>query len=194
MTTLYLDQKDIELQTEGKVLVIRENGKRTSSIPLSMLDRVVIMANTRLESRVINTLAQTGTGTMAMRSSCGSFSRPAGHFFPASLSTRTNQHSFFILNAMNSHTSLYLISYDIASPKRLRKALFEIRHYATGGQKSVFECFLTARELQRLRRNCEQLIDPQEDRIAIVPITDASTVKTLGKGVRPEDPDYYYVG
>lgn len=36
----------------------------------------------------------------------------------------------------------YLAAYDVSDPKRLQQALHVLRDYATGGQKSVFECFL----------------------------------------------------
>lgn len=38
---------------------------------------------------------------------------------------------------------LYLISYDISDAKRLRAALKLVRAYATGGQLSVHECWLS---------------------------------------------------
>ncbi len=38
---------------------------------------------------------------------------------------------------------LYLIAYDVRVPNRLVAALHLTRRYATGGQKSVHECWLT---------------------------------------------------
>jgi len=35
---------------------------------------------------------------------------------------------------------LYLAAYDVSCPRRLRKALYVLRGFASGGQKSVFEC------------------------------------------------------
>src|SRR5260221_537392 len=37
---------------------------------------------------------------------------------------------------------LYLVAYDISHPRRLARALKTMRAYATGGQKSVHECWL----------------------------------------------------
>ena len=41
---------------------------------------------------------------------------------------------------------LYLVAYDIREPRRLRKMLYLLKEYASGGQKSAFECYLTAGE------------------------------------------------
>ncbi len=45
---------------------------------------------------------------------------------------------------------LYLAAYDIADPKRMAHARDRIRAYATGGQKSVFECLVTPGECRLL--------------------------------------------
>jgi len=67
MTTLYIDHKNVELDVSGKTLLIRENGERSGSIPLGLLERVVVMTNTRLETRVINTLAENDTGLVILQ-------------------------------------------------------------------------------------------------------------------------------
>lgn len=89
---------------------------------------------------------------------------------------------------------LYLVAYDIASPKRLRRALHEVRNFATGGQKSVFECFLSHVDFHELKLICHELIDPDEDRIAILQVENRAAIKTLGIGEIPEDQDYFYIG
>ena len=59
---------------------------------------------------------------------------------------------------------LYIAAYDISDAKRLRKALYAVRGYASGGQKSVFECFLTAAEKRALLDSIRLIINPKEDR------------------------------
>ena len=41
-----------------------------------------------------------------------------------------------------SKRALYIATYDVADPTRLRKVHHVVKRFATGGQKSVFECFL----------------------------------------------------
>ena len=90
--------------------------------------------------------------------------------------------------------SLYLAAYDICDPKRLRKALAVMKQFATGGQKSVFECFLTEAEKERLVREMREVIAEKEDRFFLIPVEMRSPVHVLGIGVPPEDPPYYYAG
>ena len=60
---------------------------------------------------------------------------------------------------------LYLVCYDIASPKRLRKVHRCIKSYAIGGQKSFYECWLTASEQQSLKEDLFALLNEAEDRV-----------------------------
>lgn len=89
---------------------------------------------------------------------------------------------------------LYLAAYDIADAKRLRKALAVMKQFATGGQKSVFECFLAEAEKGRLIREMQEVIDAKEDRFFLIPVEMRSPVRVLGIAVAPEDPPYYYAG
>ena len=59
---------------------------------------------------------------------------------------------------------LYLAAYDISQPRCLAGALKLIRAYATGGQKSLHEVFLTPAEPQPLIADISVLIDPHTDR------------------------------
>ena len=63
-----------------------------------------------------------------------------------------------------------------------------------GGQKSVFECFLTEGERQQLLREIKGVLDVREDRFLLVPVDARREVRVYGVAVPPADPDYYYVG
>ncbi|MGH6627377.1 MAG: hypothetical protein ACRECD_12725 [Burkholderiaceae bacterium] len=88
---------------------------------------------------------------------------------------------------------LYLAAYDISEPRRLSAALKLARAYATGGQKSVHELFLTPAERTALVEDMSVLIDMDTDRFLLIRLDPRSRVHTLGKGVAPADPDYFYV-
>lgn len=90
--------------------------------------------------------------------------------------------------------NLYIAAYDIASPRRLRAALKLLKGHATGGQKSVFECFLTPAERRHLLDNMREVICPEEDRFLMVRLDPRSHVHTLGIAVEPEDPPFFYHG
>lgn len=89
---------------------------------------------------------------------------------------------------------LFLAAYDISCNRRLRKALYVLRAYASGGQKSVFECYLTPNEKEQLLVEIAQVIDPSEDRFILLRLVGAKHVRTLGKAVLPQDGAFYYVG
>jgi len=89
---------------------------------------------------------------------------------------------------------LYLIAYDISDGKRLNRLRYFLKGYSTGGQKSVYECFLTDSELNYVQRNLKELIDESVDRIHIFSMDARSRTYTLGIAVQPHDPSYFYIG
>jgi CRISPR-associated protein Cas2 len=89
---------------------------------------------------------------------------------------------------------LHLVGYDVADPRRLARALKVARNYATGGQLSVHECFLTAAEKRALWLQMREVIDPKEDRVFILRLDPRAPVRTLGIGLAPEDPPFFYHG
>ena len=56
----------------------------------------------------------------------------------------------------------YIVAYDISDERRLNRVREYLKAFSTGGQKSVYECFLTEGELLQVWRELEQLIDPEE--------------------------------
>lgn len=65
MATLFLDRAQLELRTDGNTLAIYENGRRRGTVPLNLLERVVVQGRqTRLESGVLLKLAEAGAATV----------------------------------------------------------------------------------------------------------------------------------
>jgi len=89
---------------------------------------------------------------------------------------------------------LYIAAYDVASPRRLRAVLKLIKQYATGGQKSAYECFLSAWEKRKLLADLREVIDPDEDRVLLIRLDPRSRVHTLGIAEAPSDPLFFYCG
>lgn len=88
----------------------------------------------------------------------------------------------------------YLAAYDISDSRRLRNALRVVKDYATGGQKSVFECFLSDGERAELLARVRGVIDESVDRFFLVQLSTRRAVRTLGTAAPPTDPDFHYVG
>ena len=62
----------------------------------------------------------------------------------------------------------YLVCYDIADDKRLRKVFKTMRAFGDHLQFSVFECQLTPSDLIRCRTLLAQLINHDEDQVLFV--------------------------
>ncbi len=89
--------------------------------------------------------------------------------------------------------TLHIVAYDVSDPGRLRAALHSVRNWATGGQKSVHECWLTAGELAALRRQMRPIIGHNEE-LLIVRLDPRQRPATLGLALPPEDPPWFYAG
>lgn len=92
---------------------------------------------------------------------------------------------------MNKSKQLYLVCYDVRDPHRLNKALHIVRDYATGGQKSVFECYLDSQQFHTLRRRLQSCL-ASEDRAMITRIHPQS-VQVFGKGIKPVGQTFIYI-
>jgi len=89
---------------------------------------------------------------------------------------------------------LYLAAYDVSDPARLRRALRVVRAFASGGQKSAYECWLTGREYDALHHMAGSVISPRHDSFAVFPLTLRRPLVTLGVAEPPSDPDFLYFG
>ncbi|WP_203471781.1 CRISPR-associated endonuclease Cas2 [Dissulfurispira thermophila] len=84
--------------------------------------------------------------------------------------------------------TLYIIAYDIREPKRLNRVRYFLKGYSTGGQKSVYECFLTDGELKFVVSNLRRMIYDADDRIHIFQLDGRSRTHTLGIALQPKNP------
>lgn len=89
---------------------------------------------------------------------------------------------------------LYVIAYDISDERRLAEVRDFLKGYSTGGQKSVYECFLTENELKVVASTLRKSIQENEDRVHIFRLDGRSRVHTLGIACEPKDPSYFYIG
>lgn len=89
---------------------------------------------------------------------------------------------------------LYLIAYDVRQPNRLRRALNVLKDYAYGGQKSVFECWLTIKEKCELEQRLQQELALDEDSVLLSNLRKTHPVRTLGIAPVAEDTPFIYLG
>ena len=89
-----------------------------------------------------------------------------------------------------------VISYDVTSDKRRTKVLKLLKGYGTHVQYSVFECDLTAQQLQEVRGKIRKLIDLHADSVRFY-LLDAGAVQRIqvvGIGQVSRDPLFYLIG
>ena len=70
---------------------------------------------------------------------------------------------------------LYIVAYDIASPKRWRHVQKAIRRLCRRHQLSVFICRGTEARITRLETELRNLMDPVADRLMVVDLGPAAT-------------------
>ena len=82
---------------------------------------------------------------------------------------------------MDKQRTLYLVAYDVCNPRRLHKVCRYLTGYKVGGQKSVFEVWVTPAELEHIRADLNTLMDPVEDRLQILALDPRMTPRCFGR-------------
>lgn len=87
-----------------------------------------------------------------------------------------------------------VISYDISDDRRRTKVKNTLQDYGRRVQFSVFECRLTGRQLQTLRRRLASLVREPTDsvRFYFLSVDDVGRTVVLGAGSVTEDPAFYF--
>jgi CRISPR-associated endonuclease Cas2 len=80
---------------------------------------------------------------------------------------------------------LYIVAYDIASPRRWRKVFRIMEGFGEWVQLSVFQCRLSRRGQIELKRALDEVINHAEDHVIIIEVGPASLnrprIESLGK-------------
>lgn len=75
----------------------------------------------------------------------------------------------------------YLVTYDIADPKRLRRVFKTMKGFGAHLQLSVFQCDLPEIDLVRMRAALTEIIHHTEDQMLIIDLgaTESNPVKRM---------------
>lgn len=90
--------------------------------------------------------------------------------------------------------ALWLVAYDVRCPRRLAATLEVVKAWATSGQKSVHECWLTPGEQRALTARLRRVLDPREDSPMLVSPEPKGGVRTLGIATAPRDTGFFWIG
>ncbi len=86
------------------------------------------------------------------------------------------------------HRRLVIAAYDITAARRLKRALKLCTTYASGGQKSVHECWVTGAERAALCKGLARICHPETDLWMVADLTPKRAVLNLGRGRPPAPP------
>jgi CRISPR-associated protein Cas2 len=92
----------------------------------------------------------------------------------------------------------WLVCYDVRDAKRLRKTARHMEGYGDRMQYSVFRCWVTKRELERLRWELTSMLEPEDD-VLFLPLCGncVSGICSIHNATQPPDwpgqPPKYYV-
>lgn len=75
-----------------------------------------------------------------------------------------------IRGCMAADSKWYLVCYDVRNDKRLRRVAKHLEGYGTRVQYSVFRCFLSAEQMQKLRWELTQKYVEKEDDVIFIPL------------------------
>lgn len=77
----------------------------------------------------------------------------------------------------------FMVTYDIASPKRLAKMLKHCRQYFHWVQMSVFEGELSEKQFEDFKKQAQRIIDKKEDSILCYKIRTKDVVEKEVLGI-----------
>lgn len=66
MSTLIIDRKNLSLNIDGNVLVFHENGQRSATMPLAIIERICIKGDLALSASVLGKLGDHGIGVVVL--------------------------------------------------------------------------------------------------------------------------------
>lgn len=87
---------------------------------------------------------------------------------------------------------LYIITYDVSHPKRLRKVYTILRGFGDHLQLSVFRADLSVKERVQLISKLDPVLNHKEDQVLIIPVGPAGgelekEIKALGRSYEPSE-------
>ena len=90
--------------------------------------------------------------------------------------------------------TLYVIAYDIPSDRRRTKVHKALCGFGDWTQYSLFECFLTDKELVALRGKLDSILNPKEDsvRFYVLCASCVDKVETIGSQ-KPEERNIFLI-
>jgi len=136
MTVLYVDRREMRIEREGKAIVLRDGEKRLTSIPMRMLERLVIQGNARIDAYLFHHLAREGVPVAILGHRRGAIALVQGSL-GANARRRLAQYQRYQDAAWRVRWSRRLLGHKLRTHRRLLLRLSrtrkDLRHSLTKG-------------------------------------------------------------
>jgi CRISPR-associated protein Cas2 len=83
----------------------------------------------------------------------------------------------------------WLVCYDVRDPERLRKAAKHLEGYGERMQYSVFRCWMTRVEMERLRWELTEILAPEDD-VLLMPLCSSCVAGIQGTHAPSKPPHW----
>ena len=127
MSTLYLDRRELELREEGRSLALYRSGQRASTIPMTVLERVVMRGSVAVKSGLIAALADNGIGVLLFGGRHGSRHAMVFGGAPADVTRRVAQYRLYLDPAWRREWAARLVLKKLHAQRRLLVRALERR-------------------------------------------------------------------
>jgi len=127
MTTLYLDRRDTSLQIRGRHLRLLRDGSLQGSVPLALLERVVLRARVALDSAVLSKLAEHDVTLVVLAPRSGRYAGCQFGRASGDLQRRLAQYRCYCSQSQRSVFSHRLISAKLTAQQRFAQRALSAR-------------------------------------------------------------------
>ena len=90
--------------------------------------------------------------------------------------------------------TLCIVAYDICSDRLRARALRAVKAFGLDGQKSVHECALSKRERAESSGRLQECLDPEADKLMILPLDPRSRIRALKSNTPATPPPLILIG
>jgi len=97
------------------------------------------------------------------------------------------------MNTGQAKRTLYIVAYDIPSDRRRTKVHKLLSGFGRWTQYSLFECFLSERELVQLQHRLDRLLRESEDSVRLYPLCYKCIQRVITMGGAPPTEEMTYI-
>ncbi len=141
MNCLYLDRKNLEIRLDGQALILYESGIRKGSVPLHLLERVVMRGNVQLESRVLGALSAQNISLLVLSGRHSDATAMLAGRAHNESSRRLGQYRVSLDDSLRVPLAHWLVLVKVCAQKRLLREVLavrtDLRHALTGAVQGL---------------------------------------------------------